>query len=137
MTPVDVADEIVAAVVILARHRFGALILWDPAAVGGGVLVDGIVTRELLTAIFIPEYVNRLHRGAVVILGDRVERARVPLAWADVVGRAAQLAAGVAILVDTDTGEIRVAHGTGRVEVVEPSALADVLRGHALEVVAR
>ena len=116
MTPVDVAEEVTAAVLVLSRHRIGAIILVEPnGTVEGGVELDALVSRELLVAIFVPEYVNRLHRGAVVIRGDRVERAPVALAWADVVGRSAEFAAGVAILVDTDTGEIRTADRTGRV----------------------
>lgn len=138
MTPVEIAGEIAAAVRVLSRHRIGTIIVWGSGfVVEGGVSLDAIMGRELLVSLAVPEYVNRLHRGAVIVRGDRVERAGVPLSWAEVLDRAAVLATRIAILVDTDTGEIRVAHGTGRVEAVEPSAIADVLRGHALEVVPR
>lgn len=132
MSPVDVAAEIAAAVGILSRHRLGAIILLEPAAtVDGGVLIDGVVGRELLISLAVPEHVNRLHRGAIVIRGDRVDRAGVPFTWADVVDGAAALAAGVAIAVDADTGEIRIAGPTGTVTVIEDDALLEVLRLHA------
>lgn len=132
MTAVDVAEEVTAAVHVLARHRIGALVLFDPAGVvEGGVPMDAILTRQLLVALFVPERLNRLHAGAVIIRRDRVELTAVPISWADVVGRAAELAAVVAV--DEDKGEIRVMDRTGCVEVVEPAELADVLRQHALE----
>ena len=129
-----VADELAAAVATLARHRIGAVILWNPAiAIEGGVILEAKVSRQLLVALCIPEHVNRLHGGAVVIHGDRIARAAVPISWADVVGRAVELAAGVAIAVDGNTGEIKIADRTGYVAVVDADELADVLRRHTLE----
>lgn len=125
-----VADEIAAALRVLARHRIGALVLWDPVGVvEGGVLIDAPVSRELLITVALPEYLNKLV-GAVVVRGDRVERVAVPITWVDVVGRAFELAAGVAIAVDEDTGKIQVVDRMGHVEVDE---LADVLQRYALE----
>lgn len=130
MKPVNVAEELVGAVRVFARHRIGAVILWDPASeITNGVLVDAVVSRDLLIALAIPEYLNRLHRGAIVVRGDRVERAAVQLSWTDVVERAAS----VAIMVDDSSGEIWIADRTGRVGVVDPDDLADVLRRHARE----
>lgn len=92
-----------------------------------------MVRREILIALVIPEHVNQIHRGAVIVRGDHIERVGVPLSWADVVGRAAELAAGVAIAVHKDTGEIRMADRTGRVEVVDADVLAAALCRHTLE----
>lgn len=131
--PIDVAEEIAAAVRVLSRHRLGGIIVWDPiAAVEGGVVLDARVSRELLLSIALPDHINELHRGAVVIRGHRVERAGVPITWPNVVTRAADLAFAIAIAVDEDTGEIRMANRSGHVEVVEVGELAEVLRGCVL-----
>lgn len=129
MRLVDVADEIAAAVRVLSRHRLGAIIVWDPAGmVAGGVTLDARVTSEILVAVVIPEHINSISRGAVVIRGDRVERAGVPLAWGEIIERVAELAAGVAVAVDADTGAIRIADRTGQMEFMGVEALADALR---------
>lgn len=129
MRPVDVAAEIAAAVRVLSRHRLGAVIVWSHSTVvEGGVLLDARPSRELLISLALPEHINELHRGAIVIRGDRVERAGVPITWPNVVTRAADLAFSIAIAVDEDTGEIRMANRSVHVEVVEVDDLAEVLR---------
>jgi diadenylate cyclase len=78
-----VIDEVVAAVTELARHRMGALICFEQEAnldefvVGQGTMIDSIVQRELLVGLFVPESVNKLHDGAVVIRNLRVAKAGV------------------------------------------------------------
>lgn len=128
-----VGDEIVAAVRVLSRHRVAAVILWDPAvALAGGVFIDAALGRELVVTLFVPERINRLHGGAVIVRGDRVQRAVVPIAWTDVVERAADLGDGIAIAVDEDTGVVRVVDRAGRVIIVDVDDLAGTLREHAL-----
>ena len=105
MTPVKIAGEIAAAAKTLARHRCGALFIWDPARkIEGGIALRARVSRQLLVAIYAPEQVNQLRTGVTVVRGSRVERAAVPLAWTDVVERAAELATGVAVMIDEATG---------------------------------
>src|SRR5262249_14281439 len=78
-----VIDEVVASVTELARHRMGALICFEQEAnldefvVSQGTTVDAAVQRELLVSIFVPESVNKLHDGAVVIRNLRVAKAGV------------------------------------------------------------
>ncbi len=78
-----VIDEVVAASTELARHRIGALICFEQDAnldefvVGQGTTVDATVQRELLVSMFIPESLNKLHDGAVVIRNFRVAKAGV------------------------------------------------------------
>lgn len=78
-----VIDEVVAAATELARHRIGALICFEQDAnleefvVGQGTVVDASVQRELLVSMFIPESLNKLHDGAVVIRNLRVAKAGV------------------------------------------------------------
>jgi uncharacterized protein (TIGR00159 family) len=78
-----VIDEVVAAVTELARHRMGALVCFEQDAnldefvVGQGTTIDAQVQRELLVGLFVPESVNKLHDGAVVIRNLRVAKAGV------------------------------------------------------------
>jgi uncharacterized protein (TIGR00159 family) len=78
-----VIDEVVAASTELARHRIGALICFEQDAnldefvVGQGTNVDAAVQRELLVSMFIPESLNKLHDGAVVIRNLRIAKAGV------------------------------------------------------------
>jgi diadenylate cyclase len=78
-----VIDEVVAAVTELARHRMGALVCFEQEAnldefvVGQGTTIDAVVQRELLVGLFVPESVNKLHDGAVVIRNLRVAKAGV------------------------------------------------------------
>jgi len=77
-------DEVVEAATELARHRIGALIAFEQDAnldefvgVHKGHIVDAAVTRELLVALFIPEAMNKLHDGAIVIRNLRIAKAGV------------------------------------------------------------
>ena len=79
-----VIDEVVEAATILARHRTGAIIVFEQEAnldefVGSnkGHAIDAAVSRDLLTTLFVPEGMNKLHDGAVIIRGRRVAKAGV------------------------------------------------------------
>jgi hypothetical protein len=79
-----VIDEVVEAATELARHRIGALVTFEQEAnldefVGAhkGHLIDAVVSRELLVSLFIPEGVNKLHDGAVIIRHLRIAKAGV------------------------------------------------------------
>jgi diadenylate cyclase len=79
-----VLDEVIEASTELARHRIGALIAFEQEAnldefVGThkGHIVDAAVTRELLVSLFVPEAINKLHDGAVIIRNLRVAKAGV------------------------------------------------------------
>lgn len=133
MRPVKIAAEIAAAAKTLARHRCGALIIWDPACeLEGGIVLNGRVSRQLLVAVHAPDQLNQLRTGVAVVRGSRVERVAVPLVWTDVVERAVELATGVAFLIHEDTGEIRRLDRSGQVDVVDTFTLATELHRHAL-----
>jgi diadenylate cyclase len=76
-------DEVVAAATELARHRIGALIAFEQDAnldefvVGQGTTIDAAVQRELIVSLFLPESLNKLHDGAVVIRNLRIAKAGV------------------------------------------------------------
>jgi diadenylate cyclase len=79
-----VIDEVVEAATELARHRIGALITFEQDAnldefVGThkGKTLDAHVTSELLVSLFVPEGVNKLHDGSVVIRNYRIAKAGV------------------------------------------------------------
>jgi diadenylate cyclase len=78
-----VIDEVVSAATDLARHRIGALIAFEQDAnldefvVGQGTAIDAAVQRELLVSLFLPESLNKLHDGAVVIRNLRIAKAGV------------------------------------------------------------
>jgi uncharacterized protein (TIGR00159 family) len=78
-----VIDEVVAAATELARHRMGALICFEQDAnldefvVAQGTNVDAAVQRDLLVSLFVPDSLNKLHDGAVVIRNLRVAKAGV------------------------------------------------------------
>src|SRR6188474_3274534 len=79
-----VIDEVVEAATELARHRIGALITFEQDAnldefvgVHKGHTLDAQVTRELLVALFLPESMNKLHDGSVVIRNLRLAKAGV------------------------------------------------------------
>jgi uncharacterized protein (TIGR00159 family) len=76
-------DEVVAAATELARHRIGALVAFEQDAnldefvVGQGTVIDAPVQRDLLVSLFIPESLNKLHDGAVIIRNLRIAKAGV------------------------------------------------------------
>jgi uncharacterized protein (TIGR00159 family) len=78
-----VIDEVVAAATELARHRMGAIIAFEQDAnvlefcKSEGIVLDSAVTRELLVSLFVPESVNKLHDGAVLIRDLKIARAGV------------------------------------------------------------
>lgn len=78
-----VIEEVVAATTELARHRMGALIAFEQDAnldefvVAQGIPVEAAVTRELLVSLFVPESVNKLHDGAIIIRNLRIAKAGV------------------------------------------------------------
>ena len=78
-----VIDEVVAAATELARHRMGAIIAFEQDAnilefvKSEGIQLESAVTRELLVTLFIPESVNKLHDGAVLIRDLKIARAGV------------------------------------------------------------
>lgn len=78
-----VIDEVVAAATELARHRMGAIIAFEQDAnllefvKSEGIHIDAGVTRELLVSLFVPESVNKLHDGAVLIRDLKIARAGV------------------------------------------------------------
>ncbi|HKO94196.1 MAG TPA: diadenylate cyclase CdaA [Polyangiaceae bacterium] len=81
---VRVIDEVIAAATELARHRIGAIIAFEQDAnldefVGShkGTEIDAAVSSQLLVSLFVPEAMNKLHDGAVIIRDLRIAKAGV------------------------------------------------------------
>jgi diadenylate cyclase len=81
---VRVIDEVISAATELARHRMGAIIAFEQDAnldefVGShkGTEIDAAVTSQLLVSLFVPEAMNKLHDGAVIIRDLRIAKAGV------------------------------------------------------------
>lgn len=79
-----VIDNVVEAAKELARHRIGALITFEQEAnldefVGShtGQPIDATVSAELLVSLFLPDAMNKLHDGAVIIRELRIAKAGV------------------------------------------------------------
>lgn len=76
-----VIEEVVQAAGDLAKQRIGALVVIERDAdlsehLGEvGVELDAKVTKELLVTLFIPETLNHMHDGAVIIRNLRVQQA--------------------------------------------------------------
>lgn len=78
-------DELILALVAMAKKRIGALVILERNiplgdVVSGGVEIGGRLTRDLLLTIFHPD--TPLHDGAVLVRGGRIEMAAciLPLA---------------------------------------------------------
>jgi diadenylate cyclase len=76
-------EEVVAAASELARHRVGALIAFEQDAnldefvMSPGIPMESAVSRELLVALFLPEAMNKLHDGAIILRNYRIASAGV------------------------------------------------------------
>jgi diadenylate cyclase len=80
-----VMDELIVALMAMAKKRIGALVVLERAiplgdVISGGVEIGGRLSRDLLLTIFHPD--TPLHDGAVLVRGGRIEMAAciLPLA---------------------------------------------------------
>jgi diadenylate cyclase len=74
-----IVEEIIDAALTMSRRQIGALIVVEREAavenhVEVGIMLDAVVTKELITSIFSPP--SPLHDGAVLIEGGRLKAAR-------------------------------------------------------------
>ncbi len=68
-------DEVLSAAKNMSRDNIGALIVFEREVglgdyIDTGIAIDGVVSRELLENIFVPN--TPLHDGAVIIRGHRI-----------------------------------------------------------------
>jgi uncharacterized protein (TIGR00159 family) len=137
-----VIDEVVAAATELARHRMGALIAFEQDAnvlefaKSEGIHLDSVVTRELLVSLFVPESVNKLHDGAVLIRDLRIARAGVFFPMPDQKVLDAQLGsrhrAALGITEETDAVVVVVSEERGTISFCFSGNIVSNLDGQSL-----
>jgi uncharacterized protein (TIGR00159 family) len=138
-----VIDAVVDAATELARHRIGAIIAFEQDAnldefvgVHKGHLVDAQVSRELLVSLFVPEGVNKLHDGAVVIRNFRIAKAGVffPMSDARVVDESfgSRHRAALGITEETDAVVVIVSEERGTISFCFNGNIASNLDGPKL-----
>lgn len=141
-------DEIVLAVLSMAKSRTGALIVFERGVALGELIARGVeikaaVSRELLVTIFSPN--TPLHDGAAIIRDSRIEAAGCILPLSSAVGLPSRLgtrhraALGVseetdalAVVVSEERGVISVAKGGELTEYLDEPRLRALVR-HILE----
>ncbi len=142
-TATTVIDPIVVAVERLGKKKIGALIALERSAEAGpvietGVMLDAVVTAELLETIFWPGSV--LHDLGVIIRQDRIIAAgcQFPLTESGEVDRSlgsrhraaiglSQEVDAVVLVVSEETGTVSVAIGGRLRRAVTPEALHALL----------
>jgi diadenylate cyclase len=137
-----VIDEVVAAATELARHRMGALIAFEQDAnvlefaKSEGIHLDSVVTRELLVSLFVPESVNKLHDGAVLIRDLKIARAGVFFPMPDTKVLDAQLGsrhrAALGITEETDAVVVVVSEERGTISFCFSGNIVSNLDGQSL-----
>jgi diadenylate cyclase len=141
---VAVIDEIIDAAFKLSSIKTGALIAIEREAklktyVESGVLIDGLVTSEVLQTIFFHD--SPLHDGGVVIRGQRIVAAAClfPLSenqnLSKIIGTRHRAALGLteqtdalSLLVSEETGEISIACDGRFIPVMGPERLRETLK---------
>ena len=136
-------EEMILALVHMARRRVGALIVIEQGirlndVIATGTKVDGLVTQPLIENIFEPN--TPLHDGAVVVRGDRVVAAACLLRLSDATGvgrdlgtrhRAAlgmsEISDAKIFVVSEETGIISLAEGGKLVRNLDDAALRRTL----------
>lgn len=137
-----VIDEVVAAATELARHRMGALIAFEQDASvlefakSEGIQLESVVTRELLVSLFVPESVNKLHDGAVLIRDLKIARAGVFFPMPDTKILDAQLGsrhrAALGITEETDAVVVVVSEERGTISFCFSGNIVSNLDGQSL-----
>jgi diadenylate cyclase len=126
-------DEIVFATTTLARRKTGAILVIERdiglrSYIEGGVILDAILTYDLLLSIFNPR--TPLHDGAVIVQGNRVAAAAcfLPLSINPLLSKelGTRHRAALGITEDTDAVAIVVSEETGTISYLEDG---NILRG--------
>jgi diadenylate cyclase len=137
-----VIDEVVTAVTDLARAKIGALIVFERYAalstfVDDATVVDAQLSRQLLTALFVPAKDNELHDGAVIIdKRNRIAfaRALLPLSKDPDLGPefGTRHRAALGITEDTDAVVIAVSEERGEISLCFKGSIARDLESATL-----
>src|ERR1700683_1515673 len=101
-----------------------------------GIQLDSVVTRELLVSLFVPESVNKLHHGAVLIRDLKIARAGVFFPMPDTKILDAQLGsrhrAALGITEETDAVVVVVSEERGTISFCFSGNIVSQLDGASL-----
>ena len=140
-----IIDEMILALMHMARRRVGALIVIEHKTrlndvISTGTMVDGVISQPLIENIFEPN--TPLHDGAVVVRGDRVVSAACLLRLSDTTGVGRDLGtrhrAGLGVseisdatvfIVSEETGIISMAKDGHLVRHLDEASLHQILQG--------
>jgi diadenylate cyclase len=135
----ETIDEIAFATTALARRKTGAIIVIERdiglrSYIEGGILLDAVLTYDLLLSIFNPK--TPLHDGAVIVQGDRISAAAcfLPLTISPHLPRelGTRHRAAIGITEDTDAVAIVVSEEKGTVGYVENGQIFGQMEGDTL-----
>lgn len=124
-------DEIVKSVSALAKKKIGALVAIEKEIslkqyAESGILVDGVVSFELLSTIFMPN--TPMHDGGVIILGSRIQSAGClfPLSQNPRISKTlgTRHRAALGLTEETDSVVIVVSEERGTISIAEKGELA-------------
>ena len=138
-----IIDEMILALMHMARRRVGALIVIEHKTrlndvISTGTMVDGVISQPLIENIFEPN--TPLHDGAVIVRGDRVIAAACLLRLSDSTGvgrdlgtrhRAglgmSEISDATVFIVSEETGIISMAEGGHLVRHLDEGSLRQIL----------
>jgi diadenylate cyclase len=135
----ETIDEIAFAATALARRKTGAIVVIERdiglrGYIEGGILLDAVLTYDLLLSIFNPK--TPLHDGAVIVQGDRVAAAAcfLPLTISPHIPKelGTRHRAAIGITEDTDAVAVVVSEEKGAVSYVENGQIFSKMEGDAL-----
>lgn len=124
------AEEIIQAVLSLAKNRIGALLVLERNTglkdfIETGIAIDGLVSAQLLGNIFIPN--TPLHDGALIIRGSRIIAAGcfLPLTENPAVSKelGTRHRSAIGLSEETDALVIVVSEETGIISIAEGGEL--------------
>lgn len=140
----QIHEEVVRAAQTLAQKRVGALIVLARETsledqIEAGTSIDGVVSKELLIALFLPY--SPLHDGATVIDNGRIQSAGcvLPLSLRTDLpeGLGTRHRAALGVTEETDAVVIVVSEETGSISVVAAGEMTRDLDGPRLRSVLR
>ena len=135
----ETIDEISFASTALARRKTGAIVVIERdiglrSYIEGGILLDAILTYDLLLSIFNTK--TPLHDGAVIVQGDRIAAAAcfLPLTISPHLPKelGTRHRAAIGITEDTDAVAIVVSEEKGTVSYVENGRIFGKMEGDTL-----
>lgn len=132
--------EVTRAITSLSQNKIGALLVFEREIglndyIDTGIKIDGLVTSEFLTNVFIPN--TPMHDGAVIIRGNRVMAAGclLPLTEDRTLNKelGTRHRAAIGISEQTDSVVVVVSEETGTISYAHSGRLIRYLDGESLK----